>query len=511
MAKLLQKWFLFYPIVISALFVSACGDSSVTVVTTGEPVYPFNAGYGYVHSGTTPAAAGLSGSNQLDIGRTVRIDSKGRIVVAGYSQYIIGGYNRVALWRYKSDGTLDSTFGTGGIVTSGPNSANGSTSAQFGNDFVQDMEIDSQGRIVVTGYTRKVGAGTQTAVWRYNEDGTLDSTFGAGGIVVGSSTGLAGGLTTGQNDVPQAVVLNSKGQIIITGFSQTSTGGSYKMFIERHLLNGFLDPTFGTGGLVLSASSGTTAAGGTVANLYELGSDVVVDSQDRVIVAGPSKNNTPSSELALWRYTADGILDSTFGTAGVVHYGATSIAGATGANQFDFPSRLAVDSQGRILVAGYSQTSTSGSWKMFLVRYSAAGVLDSSFGTAGVVLSAVGGTTAAGGTGSNLYELGNDVKLDSQNRILVAGVSRNAAGRGEMALWRYTGNGTLDSTFGTGGIVHFGTTGAAGATGIATSDAGNSLAIDALDRVAVTGSSRNAGAGAEMAVWRYLSTGVLDK
>jgi uncharacterized delta-60 repeat protein len=102
------------------------------------------------------------------------------------------------------------------------------------------------------------------------------------------------------------------------------------------------------------------------------------------------------------------------------------------------------------------------------------------------------------------------LQVDSQGHYVIAGVSHNAGGGGELAIWRYLPTGSLDTSFGSSGIVVSGSTGLAGATGANESDSASAMEPDCLGRLVVTGQSSNGGSGTEMALWRYSSSGSPD-
>jgi len=134
------------------------------------------------------------------------------------------------------------------------------------------------------------------------------------------------------------------------------------------------------------------------------------------------------------RYNTDGSLDATFGTDGIV---TTPIGSAE-----DIAYALVIQSDGRIVAAGSSFNSASNKHDIALVRYNANGTLDTGFGTGGKV------TTTIGSINDYAYALG----IQSDGRIVAAGKSYNGSNF-DFALVRYNANGTLDTGFGTGGIV----------------------------------------------------------
>ena len=178
------------------------------------------------------------------------------------------------------------------------------------------------------------------------------------------------------------------------------------------------------------------AAGG-VGNT--IGYSLKIDASGRILVAGQSFNAAGNEDLVIWRYNANGMPDFSFGNNGIVVQ--HNIAGG---NHNDNAWMLALDSVGRILVSGRS-TGLDHNPKMVLCRYNANGKLDESFGSGGIVVS----DGPLGGT----YISGYSLTIDSVGRILVGGGGWNARGDSDLVIWRYDTNGVLDPTFGIGGMV----------------------------------------------------------
>jgi uncharacterized delta-60 repeat protein len=163
-----------------------------------------------------------------DFGRDAALDSSGRIVLAGATDN--GSDLDLALARYNADGSLDGGFGTGGIVTDALGGLNAAqavavqadgrvrTSIGFGNDYSYEMEIQGDGKILVSGAAHK-GADFDLAVLRYNSNGSLDT--GLGKVTVD----VAGG-----DDFALDVALDGS-KIVLAG--QAWNGSSYDFALTR--------------------------------------------------------------------------------------------------------------------------------------------------------------------------------------------------------------------------------------------------------------------------------------
>jgi uncharacterized delta-60 repeat protein len=270
----------------------------------------------------------------------VLLQPDGKIVVVGaFQDSPVPNY---ALARLNADGSLDSSFGTGGKVTTPL--AGG---ARAGIAAV--LQLD--GRIVAlgsTGFPR-----TNIAVVRYLANGSLDATFGtAGQVSVPTALGVQAG----------ALALQPDGRILVAG----STTVSPDFALVRLLPDGTLDTSFDGDGLVTSDFGGT-----------EVASSVAVQPDGGIVVSG-SRTST-AVDIALARYLPNGALDAAFGTGGL----ATADAGAE-----ETADGLVVQPDGKLLVAG-SRNDTGGN-DFILARFNADGTHDTTFGTAGFLLTDFG-------------------------------------------------------------------------------------------------------------------------
>lgn len=341
--------------------------------------------------GDLDSSFGSGGEVRTDFGGTdvatgVALQSDGKIVVAGRTT--VGGNSNFALGRYTLTGSLDPTFGRGGLVIT-----------DFGGtDQAFALVVQPDGRIVAAGRT-----GSNVGLARYNQDGDPDFSFGNNGRV---STNL------GATEQASAVALQADGKIVVAG--RTTANGNFDFLIGRYTIGGLLDSSFGTGGTVIMDFSG-----GSVDRAFAL----TIQPDGKIVVAGDSDAN-----FALARYNPDGTLDASFGNGGKV---ITTFGGA------DAASAVALQPDGKIVVAGQSDNGTSIDFA--LARYNPDGSLDTSFGSGGKVA-----TNFTGGSD----DAASAVAIQFDGKIVVAGDSEGA-----FAVARYNPDGTLDTTFGTGGKV----------------------------------------------------------
>src|SRR5207253_2915603 len=253
------------------------------------------------------------------------------------------------------DGDLGRTFGTGGTVM---------TDLNRSTDLANAVAIQSDGKLVVVGQTYKNNdySTEDFAVTRYNTDGTLDNTFGRGGKVRTDFPGLAA--------VSSAVVIQPDGKIVVAGgaFPQFTFAGNFE--VVRYNPNGSLDRSFGNGGIVT-----TTFPEGSYAF------DVALQPDGKIVAAGTVfvdfiPGEPSNTDFALARYNPDGTPDAAFGNGGQV---STDFVGME-----DDAFSVLIQSDGKIVAVG-SANSPATYYDFAAVRYLSNGTIDTAFGVAGKV------------------------------------------------------------------------------------------------------------------------------
>ncbi|MGQ9576779.1 MAG: PKD domain-containing protein, partial [Thermoguttaceae bacterium] len=190
------------------------------------------------------------------------------------------GGSDFAVVRYNSDGSLDTTFGTGGKVT---------TDFAFRDDHAAAIAVQADGKIVVAGSSYEGPTDYDFALVRYNSDGSLDASFDGDGKVT-TDIGRSGTYDEGSD----VVVVQPDGKIIVVGTCFQSYGGGTgnDFALARYNSDGSLDGKFGTGGLV------TTDFGSE----YDFGYGVAIDAAGKIVVAGYSHQQGTGQDFALARY-----------------------------------------------------------------------------------------------------------------------------------------------------------------------------------------------------------------
>ena len=326
-----------------------------------------------------------------DVARAIALQSDGKILVAGSSTGASSGTD-FALARYLSDGRLDSSFGDGGKVV---------TSLSKDADIAYAILVQRDGKIVVGGDVNNGASttGLDFALARYNPDGSLDSSFGTEGHVFSA---------LGQNSATD-VVYSLASQTVDGEERIVAAGGEGDFSLARYTESGVLDASFGVNGTVV----------GLLGSVIGAARAVRLTNEGELLVAGHKAH-----DFALARLTADGALDSAFGSGGIAITAVTS--------NWDEAQSLQVDALGNIVVGGWAYEGSSSSGNFALVRYTALGQLDDSFAEHGIAITPVAGGTKDDAANAVLLE--TDERVPTV-RILLAG-SANGSNH-DFAVTRY--------------------------------------------------------------------------
>jgi uncharacterized delta-60 repeat protein len=322
-------------------------------------------------NGTLDPTFGSGGKRRIDFGGDdegvygAALQADGKIVLAGDSHLT------PAVARLKANGSLDTTFATGGKKTFSWGALGRATAAL----------VAPNGKIVLAGFSGPEGGNMQVA--RLNANGKLDTTFGTGGIAP---------VDFGGDDFGEAVARQADGRILVAG--RSSAAGAV---VARLRATGVLDTDFGGDGRVTLPGGGSASA-------------VLVQPDRKIVVAG---NASGSQAMTVTRLKPDGSPDAAFGTAGTATIDIGSLA--------DLAAGAALQADGRIVVAGYTQSAED----VAVVRLNANGSPDATFGANGRATVDFGAAT-----------FGNAVALAPSKRIVVAG---QKTGNDDFAVARLLG------------------------------------------------------------------------
>ena len=318
------------------------------------------------------AVARYEPDGRLDTGFGV----KGKVLIPGWAavgavavlpdgKIVAGGSTLV---RLLPDGRLDASFGARGTLEADP---------------AWTFAIQRDGKIVAAGE-----AHFRFTIARYSADGRLERGFGVNGR---ASADFGSGYVRDTSDYVTAVRIQSDQKIVAIGtVNDCGMCQNARFGLARYTVTGRLDPSFDTGGTVVTGPELYAKTG-------------AIQADGKIIAAG----YWDDAGMALARYLPDGRLDATFGVRGQVRSRKPAV------------SALAIQRDRKILVAGGA----------VIFRYSSRGTLDPSFGT---------------GTTLRSFDKAQAIALQGNGKILVAGRSD----KGDFALARLTADGRLDPTFG---------------------------------------------------------------
>ncbi|MGH9759986.1 MAG: hypothetical protein ACREDR_07510, partial [Blastocatellia bacterium] len=246
-----------------------------------------------------------------------------------------------------------------------------------------------------------------SVVARYTTNGSLDTSFGTSGVTTVTTSGF--GVT--------GLALQQDGKIVLVGATGINLTGAFlgQLALVRLDTNGAIDTSFGTGGLSVDSDG-----------LPFVGLSVAIQSDGKIVATGAFTGPGPEITVVA-RFSADGSLDSTFGTSGEVM------------RSLMFGSALSIQPDGKIVVAGDSFNAP------VLIRLNTDGSVDNAFGSSGALQVSDPGSEGA------IYGM----TLQTDSKIVIAGSTVPAIGSNKQnfLLIRCNGNGALDNTFGTGGVV----------------------------------------------------------
>jgi uncharacterized delta-60 repeat protein/uncharacterized repeat protein (TIGR01451 family) len=374
----------------------ANGDKEFALVR-----YNYNGTLDTTFNGTGKVVTDFNGTSDRIWGLTLQPD--GKIVAVGETvSLVFPGTNDIAVARYNTNGTLDTSFGGTGKVTTDHGA--GASNAAY-------AVAMSGANIVVAGY-ESVSGNNDFMVARYTSGGVLDPTFGTLGV---TTTGFSG-----FNDVARAVALDSTGRIVLGGYANNGSDDDFA--VARYTSGGVLDAAFVAG------------AGKAAVNIFAPGSAdqafalAVNQGNDAIVLAGSAFNNsTGNKDFALVRYSSAGALQ------GVV---TTDFN-----NSPDVAQALVMTGTGvnaKVVAAGFSRNSTS-SDDFALARYNADGTPDTTFDGDGKLTMRI----------NNADERAYGVAQEFDGKLVAAGfatVLNTNPAQHDFALARFNADGTLDST-----------------------------------------------------------------
>jgi uncharacterized delta-60 repeat protein len=269
------------------------------------------------------------GSTPLTFGSCMALQPDGKILLGGSS--FVDNRWKIALARLNTDGSLDNTFSNDGLLTH-----------IFGaSDFCNAIALQPDGKIIIAGNSGSPVVGQHFSVFRFNSNGTIDPTFNTGSVstYIGVESGAL------------SVAVQNDGKIVLAG--RTTDGVYSDAALLRYDANGVLDPTFDSDGIKTI----------TLDPYEDYFTKVEALSNGKLLVGGVS-----NIEFALVRLNANGSLDNTFSGDGIIE--------ADMNDSFDELYDFAIDANGKIVAAGHSLYNI---YDIAVLRFNANGTFDNLF------------------------------------------------------------------------------------------------------------------------------------
>ena len=333
-----------------------------------------------------------------DAGKATVVQTDGKILVAGY--YFADNSHYVGIVvRYNTDGSLDSTFANAGKFVF----------SEYSN--LEAIAVQSDGKILVGGSINTSGSGAFFAA-RFNNDGSLDNSFGDSGIAIIYSLPQA-------SSGARSIIILDDGKILLGGnIGQDSV-------VVKLNTDGSLDTSFaGTGISTILFDDG-----------YSYDEEIALQS-DGKIVKGYIAHNivTESTHIMAARLNADGTIDHSFGIDGKKILDIEFIEGFAG---------LAIQSDGKTILGAFKVFDYD-SYEFVAERLNPDGSIDNSYGTNGIATARVLEDGASFAT---------QILIQEDNKLIIAGYITTGIYDYNMAMIRFDTEGNLDTTFGTDGKV----------------------------------------------------------
>lgn len=396
------------------------GQSNDIVLVRYTTDGAFDAAFGVGEDDGTPnGVVNISLGDGNDIGTAVAAQADGKLLVAGYHE--AGASTNMVVLRVNADGTLDQSFGT---AEDGTDNGIVNVSLGDGNDIARDIAVQADGKIVIVGDSVTTDGSANIIVARLNADGSVDEGFGQSED--GTPNGFVATSLGNGDDKANTLVLQADGKIVVAG-NRVAEDGSSNIIVARYDAAGVPDTTFGTladdgtpeGFVNISLGDGDDAA-----------RDIALQADGKIVIAGDSVTADGSSNFVLARLNADGTADDSFGVAddGTPNGFVSSSLGEGN----DFATGLAVQSDGKLVVAGYHQEGAS--TNIAVARYETNGELDQTFGVAddgtenGIVNISLGDGD----------DLANAVAMQGDKLIVAAGTTTATDGSKNIAVLRLT-------------------------------------------------------------------------
>lgn len=402
----------------------------------------------YAQSGILDPSFGNGGivttyiAGDYNSGEALVVQPDGKIVVA--SQAGDAFTFKVAVARYNSDGTLDSSFGNSGTLIIPVGTA---------RSYARNIALQEDGKIVIGAYTYD-DVESDFALVRLHADGTLDTSFGNNGVVIADG---------GDQEIADAMTILEDGKILLAGNTY------YNFLAAKFNEDGTLDTSFGNNGWLNIQFDGSDSQA----------KDVTFQNDGKILFAGYTiEISSGRYGMAAARINPDGSLDNSFGSSGRISFNI--------GNYDDYAVAVEVQTDGKIILGGYTGAAPNYTKHDFAaVRLNSDGSFDSSYGNWGIAIARVIDD------GLNYVE---EMLIQPDNKIILAGYAA-LNNDSNVAMLRLDTDGIVDTSFGVDGKISTDING--------NDDFGKAISLQPDNKIILTGFSYTNQFVAEMVVARY--------
>lgn len=332
---------------------------------------------------------------------SISIQEDNKIIATGWAYPTETSPSSVFLQRFYNNGQIDTNFNRGGIFSIG----------EFTWEDAYASKIQSDGKILVAGRYYN-GTSWDFLLIRFNEDGSLDSTFAQKGYTTKDYFG--------KDDRAFSIDVQIDGKILICGFAENL---NWDFTISRFNPDGSIDSTFGERGSTIL----------NIGSYNDVAFSIEAQQDGKIIVCGWTYISG-SWDFALVRLNPDGTLDNTFGSNGIVttdYY-----------HLYNTSHSVAIQSTGKYIAAGYTEKPGTSDTDILIIRYNTDGSIDHSFGNNGLVLIDY----------NNADDFAWVVKVDQYDKIVVGG-NVTIDGSKILEIVKLNSDGSSDISFGENGVL----------------------------------------------------------
>ena len=365
-----------------------------------------------LHTGITQLDQAGGGNSSFGSAGMLR-QPDGLLVLAG-TRLSSSGDQDFSVARFHADGSLDTSLGSDGRTLI-------DTGCIHSADVTASVLMQPDGRLVLVGWSGSNRGDGDFSAMRLLANGSPDPSFGTGGKVTLDASGIQ------QADSARCVLIQPDGKLVLAGVCGNSSGFS-DFVVVRLNADGSPDSSFGTHGRVQMDAGGIGS--------FNVADSIVIQADGKLVVAGSGFTAQADRNFHVLRLNTDGSLDTGFGSDGKLSFG---IADAPEEGDRNDTAHLAVQADGKLVLAGSCLSAADGQGYLGVARLNTDGSLDTSFSGDGKALIDAGGMHGLN-SGANLV-------IQADGKLVLTGASVNSLNDHDLSVVRLNADGSLDTGF----------------------------------------------------------------